>query len=261
MRAAYAIILACALLASAATVLDFAPVITGLAVHEESFAQGGVRLASIEKSVIDSRLSQEIRPGNEPYFIDMGNSTAVLAIHGLTASPWEMQGLAEYLAERNISVYAPLIAGHGTSQEDLAKTSWQDWYYSAESALLLLENYSGNVYIAGMSAGADIAILLAKEHPRVNGVILISPALIMRDWKFKYAWLLKHFVKYVKTSSLTEEETQYYYEAKPVSSVHQLAKLAKKAKSALRDVSTPVLVIQSLRDPTVDPDRDRKSVV
>jgi len=65
--------------------------------------------------------------------------TGALLIHGYLATPEEMRGLAEHLANDGLMVHAPLVAGHGTSLADLLQTTWQDWYASVEAALAGLQ--------------------------------------------------------------------------------------------------------------------------
>ena len=246
-------IMASIILASIAALHDLAPSITGFAVYEEE-EEPNPAAGTIQRGIAEMAMEGNIRPGNEPYFVYKGKGTTVLLLHGLTASPWEMQAIADYLADRNITVYAPLLAGHGRTPEILGKTEWEDWYDSAEKALAQLEEYSDNVYVIGISTGADIAALLAKNHPEIKGIILASPAIYFRDWKAKYVWLFKYFIKYVETSSLSPEEEPFYYSVKPVASVDQLRKLAKQVRKSLPGISTPVLVMQSMQDPTADPE-------
>ncbi|HCY84126.1 MAG TPA: EstA protein, partial [Desulfobacteraceae bacterium] len=56
-----------------------------------------------------------------PLFLKRTNEVAgVLLIHGYMAAPREMADFAEYLHTQGFTVYAPRLAGHGTSPENLA---------------------------------------------------------------------------------------------------------------------------------------------
>src|SRR5687768_16151489 len=66
-----------------------------------------------------------IMPGAEP-FIYRAGEVGCLMVHGFTSSPFEMRGLGRHLAERGITAAAPLLAGHGTSPEDLDGKTWHD---------------------------------------------------------------------------------------------------------------------------------------
>ena len=72
--------------------------------------------------------------GAEPFFYRAGD-VGCLLVHGFTSSPFEMQGLGRYLADRGVTASSPLLAGHGTSPHDLHHTTWRDWYASVSNAL------------------------------------------------------------------------------------------------------------------------------
>ena len=51
-----------------------------------------------------------------PFFLHSpGSDTGVLLIHGLMAAPEEVREWANFLHEKNLTVYAPRLSGHGTS--------------------------------------------------------------------------------------------------------------------------------------------------
>ena len=70
----------------------------------------------------------------QPFAFDRGPIGCVL-LHGFTAAPKEMRPLGDYLAARDITVRGVRYAGHGTSPQDLARTTWRDWVASAEEAV------------------------------------------------------------------------------------------------------------------------------
>ena len=98
---------------------------------------------------------------NLPFLLyNESNSAGCLLIHGFTATPWELKKLGKHLFSKNITVYGVLLEGHGTTPQELDKTTWQDWYKSAEEGLDLLPYLVDNVYVCGQSAGASLAIML-----------------------------------------------------------------------------------------------------
>ncbi|MHA1290886.1 MAG: alpha/beta hydrolase, partial [Candidatus Thorarchaeota archaeon] len=52
-----------------------------------------------------------------------GANVAFLLVHGFCAAPNELATLGQFLEERNIASFAVQIAGHGTTPEDLKKTT------------------------------------------------------------------------------------------------------------------------------------------
>ena len=68
-------------------------------------------------------LAGETKPSDigRPYLLlHPKASIGVLLVHGLMAAPEEVRELADFLFSLGYSVYAPRMAGHGTSAEDLA---------------------------------------------------------------------------------------------------------------------------------------------
>jgi carboxylesterase len=90
---------------------------------------------------------------------------------------------AEAFGRAGLSVEAPVIAGHGATLADLARTTWADWLLSAERALDLLRARTGGrpVAICGFSMGGLLALRLARLHPeRVAALVVIGTPLRLR---------------------------------------------------------------------------------
>ena len=67
-----------------------------------------------------------------------GRDPALLAIHGFGATPNEVLMLTEEAHALGLRTRAPLLPGHGTCAADLARTTYGQWYESAERELLQL---------------------------------------------------------------------------------------------------------------------------
>jgi len=195
-------------------------------------------------------------------FLLPGGSVGCVLIHGLTGSPPAMRPMGDYLAERGLTVSGPLLAGHGTTPQDLASTTWQDWYASVKMALEDLEQRCGRVFVGGFSLGSLLALHLAVHH-EVNGLVLMSPALKVRDWRSQLVPLLRHVIKFMpkdtdpEQSDLTDREAYkrfWSYDVHPVVSVHQLLLLQKVVRGELDQVHTPTLVVYATGDMSISPD-------
>jgi len=82
-------------------------------------------------------------------------------VHGFSGTPGELRPLAERLARHGYSVEAPLLAGHGGSQDELAAVTWRDWVSSAQQALDALRTRCETVVLIGFSMGGAITLYLA----------------------------------------------------------------------------------------------------
>ncbi len=194
-------------------------------------------------------------------FLQMAGPVGCLLLHGLTGSPPEMRPMGEYLFERGLTVSGPRLAGHGTTPQDLARTTWQDWYASAEAAHSELEQECAEVFVVGFSLGALLAVHLAVGC-NVSGLILISPAFWVRDWRIHAMPLLRHIVKFVpkdlsqENSDLADSQAYgrfWSYDVHSTEAAYQLLRLQHLARPGLRRVRQPTLVIYAVRDQSIAP--------
>lgn len=114
-------------------------------------------------------------------FFLSGNKTGILLIHGLTGTPNEMRGIARTFHQTGYTVSGVQLAGHCGSVEDLVQTRWEDWYASVCKAADELKKHVNQLYIAGLSMGALLALKYASEH-KVTGVISYSPTFQYDGW-------------------------------------------------------------------------------
>jgi carboxylesterase len=117
---------------------------------------------------------------------------AVLLIHGLTGTPVEMQTVGRGLAGKGFSVYGVQLPGHCGSEHELLMTGWRDWYRGVEDAWRDAASRHVNVFAAGLSMGALMAMHLSAQHPgEIRGLGLYSTTLIYDGWAIpKLAFLL-----------------------------------------------------------------------
>ena len=122
-----------------------------------------------------------------------GNRTGVLLIHGLGGTPAEMKTVAKRLSGAGNTVLCCQLAGHCSSEADLAATSWQDWYASAEQGLAQLEGCCDRIVVGGLSMGGLLAAKLAAAQPeRVRGLVILAPTLWYDGWSIPwYSFMLK----------------------------------------------------------------------
>ncbi|MDH7489150.1 MAG: alpha/beta fold hydrolase [Anaerolineae bacterium] len=191
----------------------------------------------------------------KPFYF-RGGPVGCLLIHGFTGSPPEMRPLGEYLARQGLTVSGPLLAGHGTDYHDLAKTTWRDWYASAEEALVRLQAECVRVFVGGLSLGSLLTLRLAALHPDIAGVVLYSPALIASDWRMKFVRPFRYIMRWNRKeepqdADLTDPEAHkmlWSYDVIPGESAYQVSLIQKEARRLLPSITTPVLIFQSSRD-------------
>ncbi|MHA1613374.1 MAG: alpha/beta hydrolase, partial [Candidatus Thorarchaeota archaeon] len=141
-----------------------------------------------------------------------GANVAFLLVHGFCAAPDELQTLGKFLEDRSIASFAVQLAGHGTTPEDLKRTTWKDWYSSVEDGLSLVKSWSPkHLFVAGFSMGGVLSTLLASLNEGIDGLVLIAPALKVDGILPKLVPILKYFMK---DREVDVEKVQEQYDVK-----------------------------------------------
>lgn len=212
-------------------------------------------------------------------FIERKGKTGVLLVHGLTGTPTEMKQFGKVIARQGFTVACPEMAGHCSSIEALTQTKWLDWYQSIEVAFDALKEECEHVFIAGLSMGALIALMVAaKRKKQVAGVILLSTTFFYDGWnvsKFKQKVLLpivlysplKYFLQWEETApyGIKDERTRALVHAilenrdsqaadkigyfkTPATVILESVRLIKATKKTLKEVISPTLIVHSTED-------------
>ena len=195
-------------------------------------------------------------PGAEP-FSHQGGATGVLLCHGFTGSPQSLRPWAGFLAEAGLSVSLPLLPGHGTSWQDMNRTTSEDWYATAEEALRALRERCDEVFVMGLSMGGCLALRLAETHGAdVRGLVLVNPSLAPDTKLFLVAPVLKHFVRSmpaIGNDIKKPGKVELSYDRVPAVAAASLPRLWNATARDLPQVSQPVLVYRSTVDHVVGP--------
>lgn len=197
---------------------------------------------------------------NPETFTLQGGSTGVLLIHGFTGSTGELRPLGAFLQEKGYTVHAPLLKGHGTTPEDMAKTSWADWRGSVREGIHVLRNKNcRNVFAAGLSMGGVLALEYSLEE-ELNGVLSLCTPIHVWDSRIHLCRYLKYVKQYKKNREEQEEHIRkhlYSYDRTPVRCIEELHKGIRRMKRRLPEVDTPLMIAQGERDETVRPESAR----
>lgn len=190
----------------------------------------------------------------------VGGPDAVLLLHGLTGSTFEMHWVAERLARAGRRCLAPVMAGHGGSPERLRGVRWEDWIGQAERDLARLEG-ARRTFVVGCSMGALVACALAAAHSeRIDGLALLSPALELRPAGRLGGLLgrlpLARTLILPKTAGSDVRDpgmrkANPTMPGMPLEAIAELLELQRHVEGLLPDVETPALVVQGAKDHTV----------
>lgn len=206
--------------------------------------------------------AKKVLNGDKAIYFPRSNDLGVLLLHSFTSTPYEFYDLARYLAAKNITAYAPTIAGHGTNPQDLAKATIRDWQNSAEEAYLFLKQQCRKVFVVGSSFGGNLAFYLATKFTNpLAGVVSLGTPIKVRFEKafllgiYSYGWFKKNQKKRRADYKLMYlDQEQVVYPVMPVPSLRRFFHFIKKITiPSLKKIQTPTLIIQSSADKIVNP--------
>ncbi len=184
-----------------------------------------------------------------------GSETAVLLLHGFTATTVEVRGLAEAIHRHGIAVSAPLLPGHGTDPEAMHSVTWRDWADTVEKAYLDLADRFSRVFVGGESLGGLLALYLAERHESIAGNLLYAPAV-----KLKGAWRARFIAPFVKTvpkshsgADPSDHLPWQGYTVLSVPAVNQLRKFQIMVGKELSSIRQPTMIFHGKLDLRIHP--------
>ena len=197
-----------------------------------------------------------ILPDHSPFsspFTGTGLRTGVVVSHGFTGSPHGVRDWALSLAGAGFAVRMPLLPGHGTTWQELARTRWQDWHAALDAAYLELAEECDVVVVTGLSMGGALALRIAATRP-VAGVVVVNPGLVIDDPRAPLAGILKYVLKStpaIANDILKPGMDEGAYPRTPVAAAHELNKMFKDTVRLLPRITAPVRVYRSAVDHVV----------
>lgn len=206
-----------------------------------------------------------------------GGRHAVLMLHGLSGTAFEVMHVAKLLNKVGFTVRIPVLPGHRTSVSQLAATTWHDWYGAAEKHFEELSADYDTVSVAGLCMGAVLALRLSAEKGRrVASLVAMSTTLAYDGWSIPwYSFLLplvlytplKRFWSYreggsygiknpavrKRVSAKMNDKSSVAYDRTPADSIREMLGLVRATKGRLGEITAPTLIIHAAQDEVASP--------
>ena len=186
-----------------------------------------------------------------------GGAIGVVLCHGYTGTPQSLGAWPQALADAGFAVQCPLLPGHGTQWQDMARTRWTDWYDAVDAAFADLSARCDEVYVMGLSMGGTLALRLAQMHgAAVAGIVLVNPSLTTTRRAAKLAPVLKLLIPSTKgpgNDVAKKGVLELAYDRHPLRAFDSLRAFWRIVRSDLGRIDQPLLVFRSANDHVVEP--------
>lgn len=186
---------------------------------------------------------------------DIGSGgPAVLCLHGLSGTPWEVRGPAEALAQSGFACLGPLLPGHGTSPDLLANTPRQSWRQAARDACDRLLARHDPVFVMGLSMGGVLALDLCAERRLGGGLVMAAPLELGAAARWLLPLLARIMPFLPARSDIHDPEARAEhpsYDRMPIAAVLELVALGREVAALLPRIAVPLHLIYSRRDRVV----------
>jgi esterase/lipase len=212
----------------------------------------------------------QLRPGTAKGIVWAKNEKvktpwSVVYIHGFSASRLETAPLAEQVAASlGANLFYTRLTGHGLTGEDMGKASAQDWLADTMEAVHIGRTLGEKVLVISCSTGSTLSTWLGARQAAfsADAFVFISPnfglknkmsELINGHWGQQIATAVSgDTIRYEQTDA---RESVAWTGSYPTKALFPMMALVKKVReSDLASFKSPVLVLYSPDDQTVDPE-------
>lgn len=199
-------------------------------------------------------------PG-EPFDL-VGDDRGVVCVHGFTGTPFEVRFLGDRLHRAGFSVRGLRLPGHGTSVEDLDRTTWTDWAGAVDDAIDDLRRRCRKVLVVGQSLGGLLALHAAARRDDLAAVASLAAPLWLDGLSGAVArWTapggrLHGRVRQVPKlggSDVRDRAARAAnpcYRAVPIAALASLVEFMGVVDDELPAIHTPLLIVHARRDHT-----------
>lgn len=190
---------------------------------------------------------------------------SVVYIHGFSASRLETAPLADQVAKAlGANLFYTRLSGHGLPGQAMGEVSAQDWMADTLEAVQIGKSLGNKVLVISCSTGSTLSTWLGTtpQAADVSAFVFISPNFGLKN---KMSELINgHWGPYIATAvsgdTIRYEQTDprevvAWTGSYPTKALFPMMALVKKVReSDLSRFQTPVFVLYSAADQTVDPE-------
>lgn len=188
------------------------------------------------------------------------NEVGVLLIHGFTSDTSAMRPVAEVAQSLGYDIEAPLLRGHGLTYRDLRGKRWEHWMDDVSEGLAAQRRRASRIVVVGFSMGGLLALYTAAQHPDLDAVIAMAPALRIAHPLAPYAFLARgwlpyvHMGKAVAYSDPAMAVNDMTYRRLALDAFVSFYRASRRVEHMLPRITAPLLILHALRDRVIRPE-------
>jgi carboxylesterase len=213
-----------------------------------------------------------------------GGENAVLLLHGLSGSPFEMAPLAKRLHAQGFTVSFPYIEGYGALRRKAeVPARWTEWSTRVLELFDRMKDRYATVSVAGLCIGAVLALHLAHRRPgQIHSLGLLSTTLFFDGWALPFHKFLLPVANLIPLPANLSYRERPPFGVKnermrafianqmkrsansiagqatiPLVSIREAYRLGQVVRKGISEISTPSLIVHALEDETAGPKNAR----
>lgn len=213
---------------------------------------------------IDGLDEHTIHPRKRTLWFDRQSDTVLLFVHGLSATPAELDPIPEYFAAAlSASLLKLRLPGHGGDGEFMAQASAEQWRQSVRAALEFCRQSHKKVWLLASSTGATLLWpMLSEFQESIAGVAFLSPNFAPRNpyWRLMSlpkarSWLPKLYgAQHGKLKPADEVGERYWSLPYPSSVLFEMHKAIMWARAAnVSALTSPLFIAVNEHDNVINP--------
>jgi carboxylesterase len=135
----------------------------------------------------------------------------VFLIHGLGGTQYDLGSMHKRLKNAGFVTHSLTLPGHGTTPEDLAGVTAEDWIEAVVAKYREVRDLHPHVHLMGMCMGSLLAAVLAERERHAHGkLVMLAPPVYIDGWATPWYRGLRPLLYHVpgigRTMKIEEED-------------------------------------------------------
>jgi carboxylesterase len=197
----------------------------------------------------------------------------VFLIHGLGGTQYDLGSMHKRLKNAGFVTHSLTLPGHGTTPEDLAGVTAEDWIEAVVAKYREVRDQHPRLHLMGMCMGALLAAALAQREKHASGnLVLLAPPVFIDGWATPWYRSLRPLMYLVpgvgRTMKIEEEDPfgikneqlraivkakfergeNFHYRWVPLECLRQVDRLRSMVMKGAKDIRCPTLIVHARQD-------------